>query len=143
VYEAVSLSSILSWLGLALVAMASIFLVTGTLRTRSARHSSGTEVPSEEMQRLKAIRRVDWRSAALLVCVALVAFALSLSESGPFFTGPSGNVAGGVMLIALIVGLIVGIVLGIRHMDLSRTLRALDNRSGTDQRSAWRLKTPR
>ena len=113
--------------------MALVFLAVGTLRTRSF-----LEVPFEEMQRLKAIRRVDWRSAALLLCIALPAFALSLVESGPFFTGPSGNVAGGVVLIALVVGLIVGIVLGIRYMDLSRTLRALDRRSGTDQRSAPR-----
>jgi len=124
--------------------MALVFFVIGTLRTPSSPpHSSDVEVPSEEIQRLKAIRRVDWRSAALLLCIALPAFALSLIEGGPFFTAPSGNVAGGVVLIALIVGLIVGIVLGIRYMDLSHTLRALDHRSGIDQRSAPRLRTRR
>src|SRR5215472_16418388 len=99
--------------------MALIFLVIGTSRKRlqSAHYSSRA---LGEMQRIKAIRRVDWRCAALLLCVALFAFALSLIGTGPFFTEPSGNVAGGIVLIAQIVLLIVGIVLGIRHMDLSR-----------------------
>jgi uncharacterized membrane protein len=94
--EAVSLQSTLSYLGIALIVMALIFFVIGSLRARSqsARDSSGAEAPLENMQRLKAIRRVDWRSAALLLCVALFAIALSLMEIGPFFTGPSGNVAG-------------------------------------------------
>ena len=74
------------------------------------------------------IRRADWRSAASLLCLALLAFALTLIGSGPLFTEPSGNVAGGVVMIAGILGLILAIVLVIRYTALSRALRGLDNR---------------
>jgi len=125
-----SLSSILDFVGRALVIMAFIFLVIGTLRMlpASARGSSSGEMPSGKVQRLETIRRADWRSAASLLCLALLAFALTLIGSGPLFTEPSGNVAGGVVLIAGILGLILAIVLVIRYMALSRALRALDNR---------------
>jgi len=125
-----SLSSILGFVGRALVIMALIFLVIGTLRMLpgSARGSSSREVPSDKIQRLEMIRRADWRSAASLLCLALLAFALTLIGSGPLFTEPSGNVAGGVVMIAGILGLILAIVLVIRYTALSRALRGLDNR---------------
>ena len=110
--------------------MAFIFLVIGTLRMLpvSDRRSSSREVPPDEIKRLVTIRRADWRSAASLLCLAFLAFALTLIGSGPLFTEPSGNVAGGVVLIAGILGLILAIVLVIRYIGLSHALRALDNR---------------
>lgn len=110
--------------------MALIFLVIGTLRMLpvSARGWTSRGVPSDEIQRLATIRRADWRSAASLLCFALLAYALTLLGRGPFFTEPSGNVAGGVVLIAGILGLILAIVLVIRYIGLSHALRALDNR---------------
>jgi len=53
----------------------------------------------------------------------LLAFALTLLVDGPFFTKSSGNVAGGVVLIAGILGLILAIVLVIRYISLSRAGR--------------------
>jgi len=110
--------------------MALVFLAVGLLRTWpvSVRDSSNSGAAAHEIRRLERIRRADWRSAASLLCFALLAFALTLLGKGPFFTESSGNVAGGVVLIVGILGLILAIVLVIRHMGLSRALRALDNR---------------
>src|SRR2546425_10531533 len=109
-----SLSSILGYVSIAL-----IFLVIGVARTR--RSYAGTSnikasIPTAEAARLKIIRRADWRCAASLLCAALVAYALSLVGTGPFFTEPSGNATGGVLLIASIVGLILAALLVIRHI---------------------------
>ena len=125
-----SLSSILDFVGRALLVMALVFLAIGVLRARpvAAQDSSNNGVPADEIQRLQAIWRADWRSAASLLCLALLAFALTLLGNGPFFTESSGNVAGGVLLIAGILGLILAIVLVIRYIGLLRALRALDNR---------------
>jgi uncharacterized membrane protein len=127
----VSLSSILDFVGRALLVMALVFLAIGVLRARpvSAQDSSNSGVSADEIQRLERIWRADWRSAASLLCLALLAFALTLLGNGPFFTESSGNAAGGLVLIAGILGLILAIVLVIRYIALSRALRDLDNRT--------------
>jgi uncharacterized membrane protein len=124
----VSLKSTLGYVGMVLAIIALVFLAIGVSRTRSLSVRRSTAIgASDERQRLKAIRRADWISAALLLCLALVAFALTLIETGPFFTERSGNIAGAMVLISMIVGLIVAIVLLIRLVALSRALRALGN----------------
>jgi hypothetical protein len=121
----VSLSTILDYLAIASVAVAFIFVVIGAARTR--RHAIG--FPAEEVYRLKALRRADWRSAASLLCIAFLSFALSVAERGTFFTQPSGNTAGGLLLVAAIFGLILALVLSIRYLEVSRALRALNHRT--------------
>ena len=124
-----SLSSILDYIGTALLALAFVFLVLAALRmsSLSARRSSRRESLPKISERLQAIRRADWKCAAWLCCIALAAFALSVLGSGPFFTEPSGNTAGGAVLISGVVGLLLAIVLIIRYMNLSRALRAMDD----------------
>jgi len=120
---AVSLSTILDYLAIGSVVTAFIFVVIGAARIR--RRPIG--FPAEEVHRLKALRRADWRSAASLFCIAFLAFALSVTERGTFFTQPSGNTAGGLLLVAAIFGLILALVLLIRYIAVSRALRALDH----------------
>ena len=117
--------------------MALVFLAIGVLRTWSvsARDSSNGGVSVTEIQRFERIWRADWTSAAFLLCLALLCFALNLLGSGPFFTQPSGNVAGGVVLITGILGLILAIVLVIRYIGLSRALRGLDNQQSASSSS--------
>jgi len=113
------------YVSVALIFLAFVFLVIGVARTRrtNAVPSLETSIPAVAAARLKIIRRADWRCAAWLLCAALVAYASSLVGTGPFFTEPSGNVAGGFLLIAGIVGLILAALLVVRHIGLYRALR--------------------
>jgi hypothetical protein len=124
----VSLSSVLRYVSVALIYLAFIFLVIGVARTRrtNAGPSLEASIPTVAAARLKIIRRADWRCAAWLLCAALVAYALSLVGTGPLFTEPSGNVAGGFLLIAGIVCLILAALLVFRHVGLHRALRDWD-----------------
>lgn len=124
-----SLSSILSYIGVALAILALLFLLIGALRTDAPSNPPcrGRESLSRESQRLKAIRRADWRCAASLLFFAFLAFVLSLIGR-PFFTESSGNIAGGALLIAALVALLLVLVLIIRYIELSRALHALDDR---------------
>jgi uncharacterized membrane protein len=125
--QAVSLSSVLTHVVMDIAFLAFIFLVIGA--ARMPRQSTLGALSAEEIQRLKAIRRADWRSAVLLLGIALLTWTTTLIGRGPFFDERSGNVAGGMLLIAGIVGLILVIVLLIRYMGLSRALRTLETRS--------------
>ena len=79
-----------------------------------------------QLARLRAVQRADWKCGAGLLGVALIACAIDLFGTGPYFYEPSGNTAGGVVLVAVLVGLVVIIALLVRHATLSRALRKLN-----------------
>jgi hypothetical protein len=117
------------YLSIALVSVAFIFLVIGLARTvRLSAGPPGSEarIATTEVERLRRIQRVDWKCSVSLLGVAVVAYVVASLGTGPFFTEPSGNIAGGVLLIAAVVGLVLAILLLIRHIGLSRALRDLD-----------------
>ena len=76
--------------------------------------------------RRRAMQQVDWKCGAVLTGLALVALSTKLVGRGAYYDEPSGNIGGGVLLIAGVVGLIVFIALIVRHVYLSRALRELD-----------------
>ena len=122
-----ALSSVLRYLGVALLCFAGAFFLIGVLRT--AGHASprkgGNQEP--EMLRARLVRRADWTCSAALLTVALVAFATSVIGTGPVFTQPSGNLSGAVVLIAALTANVLATVLLIRYLILSRALRDFDN----------------
>lgn len=124
-----SLSALLTYTGVALALVAFIFFLIGCARydwriappVNKTRHVDRTE-----LARIRALQRADWTCAVLLIVVALVAYISPLFGAGPYFNEPSGNIAGGVLLIAGIVSLATIIALLVRHLTVSRALRKLD-----------------
>jgi hypothetical protein len=128
---AMALSSLLNYLGLALLCFAGAFFMTGLARTaRYATRSLGRKSDNQdvELMRVRLVQRADWNCSAGLLAIALVAFATSLIGTGPFFTRPSGNTAGAVILIAALSVIILIIALLVRYLSLSRALRAFDSK---------------
>src|SRR6266404_6531158 len=108
-------------MSIVLIFLAFIFFLIGVARAgRTFERPSSTKagIPAVSVERLRIIRRADWRCAASLLYAALVAYALTLVGTGPLFTEASGNVAGGVLLIAGIVGLILVALHLVRHIGL-------------------------
>lgn len=126
---AVSIASILAYVGVALVVLALVFLLIGIARTsgRAPHPGTGTSISASDVRRLRIMQRADWRCAAYLLCAALLVLGVSLAGTGPFFSEASGNMAGGVLLIAFIIGLGLLILLFLRHWAISRALRKLEN----------------
>ena len=126
-----AISSLLNYLGVALLCFAGVFFLIG--RARTARHT--TIVPAyknknqdNELLRARLVQRADWYCSGGLLAVALIAFAMSLIGSGPLFTRPSGNTAGAVLLIVALVTIILISALLVRYLSLSRALRDFDNK---------------
>jgi hypothetical protein len=129
----VSLALILTYVGGALVFLAFVFLLIGAIRTkRLPVHGMKTGVAASNVGRLLAIRRADWRCARHLLYLAVLLMMISLTSTGAFFTEPSGNVAGGALLIGALVGPLCIVVLVARHRFLSRALRDLESAVGND-----------
>jgi len=124
-----AVSSLLKYLGIVLLCVAGILFLFGLARTR--RHTAALskrkgEYPAPELLRARLVQRADWYCGGGLVAVALIAFVTSLIGTGRFFTQPSGNTAGAVILIAVVATIILVIALWVRHVRLSRALRDLD-----------------
>lgn len=120
-----TLSSLLIYTSSALAFVASVFFIIGVAQSDSLfggmRHVDGTE-----LARLRAVQHADWKCGTGLLGVALVAYAVKLFGTDAYFSESSGNIVGGVVLIAGVVGLVVVIALFVRHVTLSRALRKLD-----------------
>ena len=120
-----SLSSLLAYTSAALAFVALIFFLIGVARSDSPfggiKHVDGTE-----LARLRAVQHADWKCGTGLLVVALMAYAANLFGTGAYFFEASGNIGGGVLLIAGVVGLVVVIALFVRHVTLSHALRKLD-----------------
>jgi hypothetical protein len=124
-----TLSAILTYTSAELALVALIFFLIGFARSgwriapppSRTTHDDGTEVA-----RVRAIQRADWKCAAGLLGVAFVAYALKHYGTGAYFDEPSGNIAGGMLLVAVLVGLITIIALIARQLTLSRALRKLE-----------------
>lgn len=125
-----ALSSVLRYLGVALACFAGAFFLIGVVRTAGRTTPSPAwkaENKDTEMLRARLVRRADWSCSAGLLAVAVVAFVTSLIETGPFFSRPSGNTAGAVVLIAALTAIVLSIALLIRYLILSRALRDFDS----------------
>lgn len=122
-----ALSSVLRYLGVALVCFAGAFFLIGAART--AGHTSPRKGSNQDTQMLRArlVRRADWSCGVGVLAVALAAFVTSVIGTGPVFTQPSGNMAGAVVLIATLTAIVLGVVLLTRYLILSRALRDFDN----------------
>jgi hypothetical protein len=121
-------ASLLSFLSAALSFVALAFLVTGLGRTiRLTTRPFGRRKPAEAMEydRLRIAQFADWGCAAGLVGAAVVALAVGRLGTGPAFNEPSGNAAGGFVLITAIVVAAVLLTLSFRHVIVSRALRKL------------------
>ena len=127
-----TLAALLSLLSAALSFVALVFFAVGLARTIPAAWWRSRSVDGEDAQRLRIAQRAEWQCAAGLIGVALVAVVASWLGTGPAFTEPSGNVAGGVLLIALLVSGVVLVTLFFRHVIVSHALRKLNV---SDQRS--------
>lgn len=102
-------------------------LAIGLARTtRLAARRRQKPVYGKEAERLRILQRFDWQCAAALLGAALVGVAASRLGAGPAFTEPSGNAAGGALLIAAIVLAVVLLTLSVRCGIVSRALRKLD-----------------
>jgi hypothetical protein len=124
-----ALSSLLKYLGVVLLCFAGILFLLGLARTRrntAALSKRKGEYPAPELLRAQLVRRADWYCGGGLAAVALIAFVTSLIGTGRFFTQPSGNTAGAVILIAVVTTIILVIALWVRHVSLLRAVRNLD-----------------
>ena len=123
-----TLSTLLQSMSLALIAIALLFLLKGAARmsrlVRSRLEADGATAQREVVRR-RALRRADRSCAFVLLAVALMAFVVGRVGSGPLFTEPSGNRAGGVVLIVVIGSVVLLAALIVRHFVLSRALRRL------------------
>ena len=71
------------------------------------------------------MRCADWGCALVLFGIALVALGASRVGSGPLFTEPSGNKAGGIVLIVIIGAIVLLVALIVRHFILANAIRRL------------------
>jgi len=121
-----AVSSLLIFLSVALSFIALIFflLALGRVHRRVRRSAGESERPeSVEQTRLRLVQRADRLCGSALLIVALIAAAVAFFGTGPIFTEPSGNAAGGALLIALVMFVLVSALLLIRYVILSRALR--------------------
>ena len=126
-----ALSSLLNYLGVALLCCAGAFFLIGVARTaRRAPFSGRGGGHDDELLRARLIQLADWKCSAGLLATALAAFVTSLIGPGPFFTRPSGNAAGAVLLIAAALAFILIVALLVRHVSLSRALRDQKSKVG-------------
>ena len=124
-----TLSSILTDTSTALAFVAFAFLLMGFARKRRAKarpNDRTSNAGGTELMRRRAVQQADWKCGAVLLGLALVAYATTLIGNGAYYDEPSGNMAGGVLLIAGVVGSIVFIALIVRHVYLSHALRELN-----------------
>ena len=123
----VTLSALLQSTSLALIAIALAFFLKGLARTlRPVGDRAEAEKPASQLDRARAraLRRADWSGALALLVIALIALAVGRVGSGPLFTEPSGNRAGGIVLIMITGAIVLLVALVVRHFVLSRSLRA-------------------
>ncbi len=127
----VTLLALLQSTSFALAAIGLLFLLKGAaheLAPARSRVEADAANAGQELARGRALRRADWSCAAVLLGIALIAFVAGRAGSGPLFTEPSGNRAGGIVLMAIIVFVVLLVALIVREIVLSRALRRLERR---------------
>jgi hypothetical protein len=127
----VTLSALLQSMSFALAAIALLFLLKGAARgiplARSRSRADAADA-REERARRHALRRADWSCSLVLAAIALIALVAGRAGSGPLFTEPSGNRAGGIVLVVIIGSVVLLAALAVRHIVLSRALRRSERR---------------
>ncbi len=121
--------SLLFYEGVALMLAAMIAFAFGFLRTQGRAAARQQDIDEARTAQRRVLRRADRRCASGLVGTALACFGLSwLSRTNPVFTEPSGNIAGGVVLIMIATAAIVILALLFRQLIVHEGIGVLDKR---------------